>query len=187
MLPSRTSGSGRWLYRLALASALTVTLAAAPAPRGDGAASFSAAALANSDDAYQPGQPLVTPPHAVKLVVETATGAHRFDIELRDDDEGRMVGLMHRKTMPANHGMLFDFEDEKTIAMWMKNTLLPLDMLFIRADGVIHSIAANTQPLSTRIIPSGGPIRYVLELNAGAAARIGARPGDTVVHPAIGP
>ncbi|MFC0283370.1 DUF192 domain-containing protein [Camelimonas abortus] len=157
---------------LALAGALAGVHAPQPAAAGSGPG---------------PGAPHVTPAHPAELAVETATGVHRFRIELRDDDAGRMTGLMHRRAMPDNHGMLFDFGREEPVAMWMKNTLLPLDMLFIRADGTILSIAENATPLSTRIIFSGGPVRYVLELNAGAAARIGARPGDQVVHPAIRP
>lgn len=130
---------------------------------------------------------LVTPVDATRLNIETASGTHGFDIELRDTADGRTIGLMHRKTMPVNHGMLFDFEVAEPVAMWMKNTLLPLDMLFIRTDGTIANIATHTQPMSTRVIPASEPVRYVLELNAGTADRIGARPGDQIIHPAIKP
>lgn len=128
---------------------------------------------------------LVTPVDKTPLTVTTATGAHAFAIELRDTPDGRAVGLMHRASMPAGQGMLFDFQRTMPVDMWMKNTLIPLDMLFIRPDGTVAHIAAHTEPHSTRIISSGEPVRFVLELNAGAAERIGARPGDRVAHPAI--
>jgi uncharacterized protein len=85
--------------------------------------------------------------------------------------------------MPADQGMLFDFGHIEPVSMWMQNTYLPLDMLFIRPDGTIARIAANTEPLSTRTIPSGEPVLAVLELNAGTAARLGIRPGDRIEHP----
>ena len=90
---------------------------------------------------------------------------------------------MYRRTMAPDHGMLFDFEAVAPVAMWMKNTYLPLDMLFIRADGTIARIAADTEPLSTKVIPSGEPVLSVLELNAGTAARLGIHAGDRVEHP----
>jgi uncharacterized membrane protein (UPF0127 family) len=99
------------------------------------------------------------------------------------DDEGRSRGLMFRRSMPADHGMLFDFEQVAPVAMWMKNTYLSLDMLFIRPDGTIARIAADTEPQSTRVIPSGEPVLAVLELNAGTAARLGIKAGDWVKHP----
>jgi uncharacterized membrane protein (UPF0127 family) len=79
--------------------------------------------------------------------------------------------------------MLFDFERAEPVTMWMKNTYLPLDMLFIRPDGTVSRIAADTEPLSTAIIPSGGPVSAVLELNAGTAAKLGIQVGDRVEHP----
>ncbi len=92
-------------------------------------------------------------------------------------------GLMFRRSMAPDRGMLFDFERTEPVAMWMKNTYLPLDMLFIRADGTVARIAADTEPLSTRTITSGEPVLGVLELNAGTAARLGLHPGDKVEHP----
>ena len=82
--------------------------------------------------------------------------------------------------------MLFDFKRAEPVAMWMQNTYIPLDMLFIRADGTVARIAQNTEPLSTRIIPSGEPVLGVLEVNAGTVARIGAKPGDKVQHSLFG-
>ncbi len=91
------------------------------------------------------------------------------------NEADRARGLMFRRSMAADHGMLFDFERVEPVAMWMKNTYLPLDMLFLRADGTVARIAADTEPLSTRTIPSGEPVLGVLELNAGTAARLGLR------------
>ena len=90
---------------------------------------------------------------------------------------------MFRRSLAADRGMLFDFAQVEPVSMWMKNTYLPLDMLFIRSDGTISHIAENTEPLSTRVIPSGGPVLAVLELNAGSAKRLGIKPGDRVEHP----
>jgi uncharacterized membrane protein (UPF0127 family) len=90
---------------------------------------------------------------------------------------------MFRKKLPEGQGMLFDFGREQTVAMWMENTFVPLDMLFIRGDGSILRIAENTVPLSTRIIPSGGPVRAVLEVIAGTARKDGIEPGDRVAFP----
>ena len=106
-----------------------------------------------------------------------------FQVEVARNDADRAQGLMFRRSMPADRGMLFDFGRVAPVAMWMQNTYLSLDMLFIRPDGTIARIAANTEPLSTRTIPSGEPILAVLELNAGTAARLGIRAGDRVEHP----
>nr|WP_246520806.1 DUF192 domain-containing protein [Microvirga arabica] len=106
-----------------------------------------------------------------------------FRVEVARNDADRAQGLMYRRSMPADQGMLFDFGRVEPVSMWMQNTYLPLDMLFIRPDGTIARIAANTEPLSTRTIPSGEPVLAVLELNAGTAARLGIKPGDRVEHP----
>jgi hypothetical protein len=106
-----------------------------------------------------------------------------FKVEVARNDADRAQGLMFRRSMPADQGMLFDFARVEPVSMWMQNTYLPLDMLFIRADGTIARIAANTEPLSTRTIPSGEPVLAVLELNAGTAAKLGIKPGDRVEHP----
>ncbi len=106
-----------------------------------------------------------------------------FRVEIARNDADRAQGLMFRRSMPADQGMLFDFGRVEPVAMWMQNTYLPLDMLFIRTDGTIARIAANTEPLSTRTIPSGEPVLAVLELNAGTAAKLGIKPGDRVEHP----
>ena len=117
------------------------------------------------------------------LTIATQSGPRRFEVEVMRDDAGRSRGLMFRRTMAPDHGMLFDFERNEPVTMWMKNTYLPLDMVFIRPDGTISRIAADTEPLSTAIIPSGGPVVAVLELNAGTAAKLGIKPGDRIAHP----
>jgi uncharacterized membrane protein (UPF0127 family) len=106
-----------------------------------------------------------------------------FRVEVARNDADRAQGLMFRRSMPADQGMLFDFGRVEPVSMWMQNTYLSLDMLFIRPDGTIARIAANTEPLSTRTIPSGEPVLAVLELNAGTAARLGIKAGDRVEHP----
>ncbi|HEV2564448.1 MAG TPA: DUF192 domain-containing protein [Microvirga sp.] len=118
------------------------------------------------------------------LSIATQGGQRQtFRVEVARNDADRAQGLMFRRSMPADQGMLFDFGRVEPVSMWMQNTYLPLDMLFIRADGTIARIAANTEPLSTRTIPSGEPVLSVLELNAGTAARLGIKPGDRVEHP----
>ncbi len=117
--------------------------------------------------------------------LETAAGKHRITIETADTPQARETGLMFRRSMPADQGMLFDFEEARPVTMWMKNTFIPLDMLFMDSTGVVTSIKRNAQPQSLDLIPSGGPARYVLELNAGAADRYGAKPGDRLRHRAI--
>jgi uncharacterized membrane protein (UPF0127 family) len=119
--------------------------------------------------------------HTVEIV--SKTGVHVFSVELAATDAERARGLMFRKELPDGKGMLFDFEREQEVAMWMKNTLIPLDMIFITAGGRILRIAENTEPLSTRIIPSGGPVRAVLEVIGGTARKLGIAAGDRVAHP----
>lgn len=116
------------------------------------------------------------------LRMVTASGAHRFQVEVMRTDAERSRGLMFRQSMPQDRGMLFDFKVDAPVTMWMKNTYIPLDMIFIRADGVVHRIEQRTEPLSERTIASGAPVRSVLELNAGVAERIGLKPGDRVEH-----
>ena len=107
-------------------------------------------------------------------------------VELVDTDESRGRGLMFRKEMAPEHGMLFDFGRMQETYFWMKNTYLSLDMVFIREDGSVASIAQRTTPLSERMIPSRAPVRFVLEVIAGTAARIGLKVGDKVIHHRIG-
>ncbi len=120
--------------------------------------------------------------------VEIATkgGVQIFTVEMAVTMEERAQGLMYRKELADGRGMLFDFSPEQNVAMWMKNTYIPLDMIFIKADGRILRIAENTEPLSTQIISSGGPVRAVLELIGGAARKYGIAPGDQVSHALFG-
>jgi uncharacterized membrane protein (UPF0127 family) len=117
------------------------------------------------------------------LEIASRTGVHSFAVELANNDEQRARGLMFRRELPEGRGMLFDFHREQPISMWMQNTYISLDMIFIRGDGRILSIAENTEPLSTRVISSGGSARAVLEVIAGTAKKLGIRPGDRVSHP----
>lgn len=117
------------------------------------------------------------------LEIVTGSGTHRFSVEVMRTDEQRARGLMHRRFMPEDRGMLFDFKREEPVAMWMKNTYLSLDMVFIDKSGKVVNIAENTEPLSERIIPSAGPVLAVLELNAGSARRMGLKAGDRLRHP----
>ncbi|WP_342362830.1 DUF192 domain-containing protein [Terrarubrum flagellatum] len=122
-----------------------------------------------------------------KLTIVTAKGARQtFDVEVMRNDADRARGLMFRRMLPADRGMLFDFGREDEVAMWMQNTYIPLDMLFIRRDGTVARIAANAEPLSTRTIPSGEPVLGVLEINGGEAAKRGIAPGDHVEHALFG-
>ena len=117
------------------------------------------------------------------LEIVTKGGVHVFTIELATNDAERQKGLMFRKELPEGRGMLFDFQRDQDVSMWMRNTLIPLDMLFINADGSIRRIAENTEPLSERTIPSGGPVRGVLEVIGGTAKKFGIVAGDKVAHP----
>ena len=117
------------------------------------------------------------------LEIATKTGVRVFAVELAVTDEERAKGLMFRKELPEGRGMLFDFKREQPVSMWMQNTYVSLDMIFIRDDGRIARIAENTEVLSERIIPSGAPVRAVLEVVAGTARKLGIAPGDRVAHP----
>ncbi len=117
------------------------------------------------------------------LEIATKSGVRSFSIELAVTDEERAKGLMYRKRVPDGYGMLFDFKQEQPVSMWMKNTLVPLDMIFIRDNGRIARIAENTEPLSERIISSGPPVRAVLEVAGGTAKKYGIAPGDRVAYP----
>jgi uncharacterized protein len=114
------------------------------------------------------------------LEIVSKNGVHSFTVELAANDEERSRGLMFRKELPEGRGMLFDFEHEQPVAFWMHNTYISLDMIFIRGDGSILRIAENTEPLSDRLVPSGGPVRAVLEVIGGTARKLGIAPGDHV-------
>lgn len=120
------------------------------------------------------------------LLIETGGRQLKFDVELALNDAERARGLMFREKLGPYDGMLFDFFQEAPVSFWMKNTLIPLDMLFIAADGTIRSIHANAVPHSTDPIPSKFPVRAVLEINGGSARMLGIKPGDKVKHPIFG-
>ncbi len=116
-----------------------------------------------------------------KLVIVTRDGArHDFSVEMALTPDQQTVGLMFRPNVAADGGMLFDWGTARDSQMWMRNTIAPLDMVFINADGTIRSIAENTVPESLAIIDSRGPVRATLELAAGTAARLNIRVGDKV-------
>jgi uncharacterized membrane protein (UPF0127 family) len=117
------------------------------------------------------------------LEIVTKSGVQMFSVEMATTDKERETGLMYRKELADGRGMLFDFTPEQQVSMWMKNTFISLDMIFIRSDGRILRIAENTEPQSTKIIPSGGPAKGVLEVIAGTARKYGIVPGDQIVHP----
>jgi uncharacterized protein len=117
------------------------------------------------------------------LEIVSRTGVHTFAVEVAATEEQRQQGLMFRRELPEGRGMLFDFKQDQNVTMWMKNTYISLDMIFIRADGRIHRIAENTEPESTKVIAAGAPVRAVLEVIAGTAKKLGIRPGDRVAHP----
>jgi uncharacterized membrane protein (UPF0127 family) len=116
-----------------------------------------------------------------KLVIITRDGVrHDFNVEMAITPDQQTVGLMFRPSVPADGGMLFDWGTPRASQMWMRNTISPLDMVFINADGTIRSIAENTVPESLAIIDSRGPVRATLELAAGTTARLNIRVGDKV-------
>ena len=129
---------------------------------------------------------LADPMEVTPLSIVTSETVHEFTVEVANDMEEISFGLMERESMDADKGMLFDFNPPREPGMYMKNTLIPLDMLFIAEDGYVEMIARNTVPGSLRTITPGVPVRAVLELNGGLAAELGILPGDTVQHPLFG-
>jgi uncharacterized protein len=114
------------------------------------------------------------------IFIDTSKGPKAFFVEVASDNASRERGLMYRRALAPDAGMLFDFHREVIVAFWMKNTPLPLDMLFIRSDGIISRVSPNAVPYSTKSIPSPGPVQAVLEINAGRASQLGIRAGDGV-------
>ena len=136
-----------------------------------------------------PALVLATPTHAAPglpvetITIDTKTGPHSFTVEIAADEESREKGLMYRTAMAPDAGMLFDFKTPQLVSFWMENTVLPLDMLFVRADGTVARIKANATPYSRENIPSGEPVQLVIELNAGRAAALGITEGAKVHTP----
>lgn len=120
------------------------------------------------------------------LTIRSGDKTHKFSVELALNSRQHAQGLMYRRSMAPGAGMLFVYRREEPTAMWMKNTFIPLDMLFISRDGTVRRIAERTVPMSETVISSGGPVVGVLELNAGTASRLGLKPGDKVISTSLG-
>ncbi len=120
-----------------------------------------------------------------ELTIQTARGEHRFRVELAVRPDQRAWGLQHRPFLAEDAGMLFVYDQALPVSMWMLNTLIPLDMIFIGANGRIVNIAERTRPKSLDTIPSTGPVLAVLEVLGGTSARLGIGPGDRVNHPLL--
>ena len=121
------------------------------------------------------------------VTVQGDFGRARFAVDVADDEAERAQGLMYVEEMGAFEGMLFIYETPRPASFWMRNTLIPLDMLFAQADGTIVTVHPDAVPLDETPIFGGDEIAYVLEINGGMAARLGIAPGDVLQHPAIGP
>ena len=119
------------------------------------------------------------------LTIASGDKAFAFNVEVALSPKDRSRGLMYRRSLADDAGMLFDFGEEQFVTMWMRNTYVSLDMLFIAEDGTIGHIATETTPLSDTIIPSRVDARFVLEIKAGTSRRLGIQPGDKVSGPAI--
>jgi uncharacterized membrane protein (UPF0127 family) len=117
------------------------------------------------------------------LLVETGSSQYRFEVEVADDPAERAEGLMYRQSLADNAGMLFLYPQPQPVEFWMKNTPLSLDIVFVRADGTIARIAANTTPMSEDRIPSGEPVLAVLEVKAGIMQQLGIAAGDRLRNP----
>ena len=121
-----------------------------------------------------------------RLVLHTATGDHPFTVEVVDTPESRAQGLMFRQSLAPDAGMLFDFKENREVAFWMRNTFIPLDMIFIAPNGTVETIHVNARPHDVTGIPSEGPVQFVLEIPGGRSVEIGLKPGDTMEHDRVG-
>lgn len=128
---------------------------------------------------------MILPADPTPLVVVTKGGDRSFSIEVADTAAEREAGLMYRQDMADNHGMLFVFEVQQQVGFWMHNTPMPLDLIFVGQDGTIRAVK-HGEPQSDAVISPGVPVRFVLELKAGTAARNGIEYGDLLRHPAVG-
>ncbi len=131
--------------------------------------------------------PLAACSDETRLVVNSETGAHAFTVEVVDTPETRAQGLMYVMELAPDAGMLFDFKEERVVSFWMRNTFIPLDMIFITAEGVVQNIHVNARPHDTTSIPSDGPVQFVLEIPGGRSVELGLEAGDTVEHARIRP
>lgn len=117
------------------------------------------------------------------LTIVTSTGRHLITVEVASNAQEQAFGLMFRRSLAPDAGMIFLFPNDKEITMWMKNTFIPLDMIFVTHDGIVSRIEENTEPMSERVISSGSPARVVIEMTGGSAARLGIKPGDKIEYP----
>ena len=166
---STTSIGRRGLLAVAAALALSGGAAAADLPRQDPRACK--------------GQPEIKPLEPLRI--RTDKGVHSFSVEVADSEMEREYGLMCRKALAPGRGMLFVFANAQQQYFWMRNTLIPLDIVYIGADGRVVSVTSNARPLDETPLPSAGPAKFVLELAGGRAAQIGLLPGDRVLHRAL--
>lgn len=127
---------------------------------------------------------MMLPVHPVPLVVETSAGDRSFTIEVADEEHERSAGLMYRQAMDDDHGMLFVFQQTRPVGFWMRNTPMPLDLVFIGEDGAVRAIEPGI-PFSDATITAGVPVRFVLELKSGIAQKTGIAAGDRLRHPVI--
>lgn len=147
-----------------------------------GAFAWLVCAACRPDDAAPPSLASFS---KTTVTLETATGTHTIEVWIADTPSHREQGLMFVKSLPPDAGMLFVFDEAQYVAMWMKDTYISLDMVFIDRGSRVANIAANTKPLSLDTINSATPVMGVLELPAGAARRFGLHPGDRVHSPAF--
>ncbi|KKB80942.1 hypothetical protein VW35_01795 [Devosia soli] len=119
------------------------------------------------------------------LTIHSANGDHTFKVEVVDTPESRAKGLMYRQELAPDAGMLFDFFEDRPVSFWMRNTFIPLDMIFITGDGVVKNVHVNARPHDPTGIPSDGPVQFVLEIPGGRSVELGIDAGDTVTHERI--
>ena len=143
---------------------------------------LAAAALGCAQPSVNSTGAVGAPVRTEQLIIDTASGAVRLNVEIADDEQERNRGLMFRETLADDAGMLFDFPIPEHASFWMRNTILSLDIIFVGTDGRILNIADHTTPYSDDPIPAVGLTRGVLELRAGRAEALGIRPGDRVRH-----
>lgn len=137
--------------------------------------------LAGPAHAFQDGKPQDLPREA--LVIQTASGTYEFRVQIAKTPDQQRTGLMFRRSMPDDEGMLFPYRFPTQPVFWMMNTYIPLDLIFIRSDGTIARIVPNATPMSQELIESGGYVNGVLEINGGLAEKLGITAGDKIRHP----
>lgn len=129
--------------------------------------------------------PLAACSDEARLTIHSANGDHTFNVEVVDTPESRAKGLMYRQELADDAGMLFDFFEDQPVSFWMRNTFIPLDMIFITSEGVVRNVHVNARPHDPTGIPSDGPVRFVLEIPGGRSVELGIEAGDTVTHPRV--